>query len=138
MHITLLLLGLPIILVVWIGNSPSVYYTYSYEVMCDNGKVFDPTSKPIEKYFNYRKGPLTFQEKGIKAECEYGNSWRIVEASKIPNNYKLNVKEDAHIVSTRLDQIVVTMIAVALYYCVIEILRRTLRYIFLGKKFFER
>jgi hypothetical protein len=50
-------------------------------------------------------------------------------------NYNLTYKTYPHDIRTVSDQISGTVISVAVYYLILEILRRTFMYIFLGKKF---
>lgn len=129
-YISLILLGLVVTWKTWESfREPSPFTDYSYKVVCNNGKTFDPTSKPI-KYKYYIGEPLRFDEGNIKAECLYGCAWCI---GGLPGekNYQLY----SELRTTKADQIRTTMIVFFLYYLLLKIFRRTLLYIFLGKRF---
>ena len=128
-YVLLLLSGLLVVLIVWKASSSS-YQTYSYKVICDNGKTFDPTSKPIDK-IGY-SDPFEFNENQIKSECKYGTTWYKGWSEELSKNFQLDVK---HIVRTQKDQIITTVIAFILYYLVLELLRRTFLYVVFGKNF---
>ena len=135
-YVVLLLLGLGIGRLAWRGDAPYTEYTYgNYLVTCDNGKTFDPTSKPINHFSNLDR-PDDFVDQAIKAECKYGNVYIIGFGSNLDQvTYKLTYQTYPHVIRTANDQIKVTIIAVAIYYLVLEIVRRTFLYIFFGRNF---
>lgn len=137
----LILLGVIFVVGTWIKNSPSNTTNYSYKVVCDNGKTFDPTSKPINETgkssynhrYIYKDRLFDFDENQIKAECEYGTAasdWKIYNQ---PKNYTLYVKKSAN---SLFDQLKFTIISLLLYYLPLEVIRRTFLYIVYGKSFF--
>ena len=126
-----LLIGLLFIFITYSSSEPYSYTTYSYKAHCANGKIFDPTSKPIDHSFSE---PYGFDEEQIKSECEFGNAWSYW--SGIDNaKYKLTYQAYLNVVRTENDQIKITLIAGAAYYLILEIIRRTILYIFVGKSF---
>lgn len=129
----LLLFGLIVIWIFWIINEPYTYKTYSYKVTCDNGKEFDPTSKPIHRSYNYN-GPDSFNVKEIKAECKYGTAWEVDYDLEF-TTYSLTHQEYSHTVRTQIDQIKSTVIAGIIYLLLLEVVRRTFLYVFTGRKF---
>lgn len=134
LYVLFLLAGLLIGWFIWTINSPYTYNTYGYFVECHNGKTFDPTSKPIDKT-NYSE-PYSFNDLQLKSECEYGTAFYEGPASKLSKNYRVGYKEYPHVVGSALNQIKNTVIGIATYYFLLEVMRRTLLYIFVGKKFF--
>jgi hypothetical protein len=133
-YVLLLLIGPILIFYVWSNTAPYPYTTYSYKVTCNNGKVFDPTSKPIAtKFVGYE--PLLFNVNELKSECEYGTAYYVGWSSKLADNYVLAKVSEQHFTGTRTDQVKITTIVFFLYYLILEILRRTFLYIFLGKNF---
>jgi hypothetical protein len=132
-YILFLLLGLLIGLFTFLINSPSSYQTYSYEVTCDNGKIFDPTSKPIDKtsYID----PYSFDDQQLRSECECGNAWWCSDQYQIPSNYKLTYQTYSHAVGSLGNQVGYTIIVIIAYYVVLEVIRRTILYIFFGRNF---
>lgn len=118
---------------VWTISKPYSYETYSYLVTCDNGKTFDPTSKPIDKE-DYSE-PYRFSVNQVKAECAYGDAFLVGWSKDIPKNYFIRKQIHTHIRNTEQDQIHDTVIFVSIYYISLEIIRRTFMFIFLGKNF---
>jgi hypothetical protein len=147
-YVLFLLFGLLVALFAWSSAAPLTENTYgNYLVTCDNGKTFDPTSKPIDTsgasenlpgfhYSSYVEEPYPFNANQIKAECKYGNAFLIGYGTDLDRvNYNLTYKTYPHDIRTVSDQISGTVISIAVYYLILEILRRTFMYIFLGKKF---
>ncbi|MBI2405478.1 hypothetical protein HYV21_00275 [Candidatus Microgenomates bacterium] len=147
-RVVLLLLGLPIAWITWTSNAPYSYTTYSYEVICDNGKRFDPTSKPIDPILYNQKvtfrtviprdAILSFDEDQVKSECEYSNAWSVGLSSKLPNNFQLHINQQTNTVRSQTDQVTNTIIVLVGYYLILEVARRTILYIFLGKSFLAK
>lgn len=133
-YVLFLLLGLGVTIFAWMINKPYSYTTYGYKVECDNGKVFDPTSKPISREYNYDK-PDSFNSLEIMAECENGSAWDFDNLNLKEDNNILTYKEYPHIVTTQADQIDRTIITFIAYYLILELIRRTFMYIFKGTPF---
>lgn len=132
-YVLFLLFGIIVVLFIWNTNSPYTYMTYNYLVTCNNGKTFDPTSKPIDKTNDDE--PYSFNDLQLKSECEYGTAFYEGLARQLSKNYFVAYQEEPHIVRTIKDQVKNTIIYVVIYYFLIEIFRRTILYIFLGKRF---
>jgi len=132
-YVLLLLFGIVVGLIAWNINSPYAYTTYSYLVTCDNGKTFDPTSKPIDAKYMGDSTPLFFNSKQIRSECKYGIAYYV--GLNIPDNYELVNIPHEHSTGSQSQQIQNTLITLVVYYLIIEILRRTFLYIFFGKNF---
>lgn len=122
-YVVILLLGFMIGLLVWVSTPEK----YSYLVICNNGKTYDPTSKPIDHTYDI---PYKFSILQTNAECRNG-----VGGENIPpgiTNYSNNtITKTPHAD----DKIINTFIAVLIYYLIVEMLRRTFLYIFFGKSF---
>ena len=130
----LLLFGLLPIIAAWNLNSPYSYHTYSsYKVVCNNGKEFDPTSKPIDR-LNYSK-PIEFDENQLKSECEYGTAYLVGSSANLPKNYELTYKTNAVNVGSKEEQLLVTIMVGVIYCLLLKIGRRIFLYIFFGKSF---
>ena len=139
----ILFLGLVGTYSVYSSNAPYFTSTYSYLVKCNNGKEFDPTSKPIkgtgkreinETYSNVR----TFNVNEVKSECEYGTAYLIRPASELPKNYELLITEYKHPVGTKKYQLLSAVNFFVIYYLVIGILSEIILYIFVGKIYFPK
>lgn len=141
LYVLLLVFGLLVGWFVWNLNVP--YNTYSYVVKCDNGKVFDPESKPINSTgkSSYSSGYIDntklfdFDQNQIKAECIYGRAASDWQTYNLPKNYVMDIIK--HNPVTLKSQIISTVETMVIYYIGLEILRRTFIYIFLGKPFFK-
>lgn len=131
-YVLLLLFGLLFTFWIYSISTPYSYNTYSYKVTCNNGKVFDPTSKPIDHSFDE---PYGFNKDQLKSECEYGTAYYVGWSKDLPKNYDISYSEQTHVVTTAVDQIKTTLIAFVIYYIALEIIRRTVLYIFAGKPF---
>lgn len=135
-YILLLLFGFVVGWFMWTISTPYQYSTYSYFVECNNGKTFDPTSKPIDRE-SYAE-PYRFSVDQIKSECEYGTAWNVGWSRNLSKNYRSGYREYNHVTGTIQNQIKNTIIAAAIYYILVEVIRRTILYVFLGKKFLQR
>ena len=124
-YVILLLAGIVWGMYVW-NNIPKHYYNYL--VICSNGKTFDPTSKPIEKSYSAQNG-YSFTTGQINSECAYETAFREGDVNQFEANFTLSNKEDSS------DPIKRTIILLIGYYVLMEIIRRTFLYIFLGKNF---
>jgi len=151
-YVVLLLVGLFVVYNIWTENQPEPYHSYSYKVTCNNGKSFDPTSKPIEvinkdeinnNFLSLSKDNILdetekkFNTIELNSECEHGNAFYYLWQYQPPTTPEYNIvttKYD-HITKTQTDQILDTVIIFILYYLFLEILRRIFLYIFLGKNF---
>lgn len=140
----ILLLGtIFITFLAWEGSEPYSYTTYSYEVICQNGKRFDPTSKPINEEGSrsliiektYLGVLRTFNESQIKSECEYGCAYFDWELRDKPKNYELNVTPKIKVVYSKKDQVINTALAFILSNILLQIIRRAFLYVFFGKNF---
>jgi len=133
-YVVLLLLGFVFGFYVWVLDSPSSYNAYGYLVQCDNGKTFDPTSKPIA-ITDYNE-PYSFNVHEIRAECQTGNALE-PDWNNTFNQVSFNLthKTYQHVTRTISDQLTATIISIVIYYLILEILRRTILYIFLGRNF---
>ena len=107
-YIFLLLFGLFVTWKVWKSEKPYSTISYSYKVVCDNGKTFDPTSKPI-KYKSYIGEPFRFDEGNIKAECLYDCAWCIWNLPR-EENYQLYSDKYTNEIITKTDQIKSTIV----------------------------
>lgn len=142
-YVLFLVLGIGVCIIVWINTAPYSFITYSYKVMCNNGKAFDPTSKPIDHSplsldsiaYGQDRNALTFNDQEIKSECTYGTVFGISLSSNILKNYDFITSTNVHIIRTRDDQIKYTLIAFVSYYLFLEIIRRGFLYIIFGKNF---
>ncbi len=132
-YVLFLLFGIGVVWYIWISYAPYSYETYNYLVQCDNGKRFDPTSKPIDKT-NFTE-PYTFDDLQLKSECEYGTAYYVGWSSKLAKNYFVTNQAHSHAVRTVNDQIKATLLGVVVYYMLLEIVRRIILYIFLGRNF---
>lgn len=152
LYVILLLVGLLVIWFIWVNNYPYSYSAYLYNVVCNNGTTFDPTSKPIsyDTKSGYHYGGyygeftvksdsndeiIKFDDDEIKAECKYGTASSAWKVKNTPKNYKLISAYTTHVIRTQQDQIKYAIAAFASYYLILEILRRTILYIFFGKNF---
>ena len=131
-YIFLLLFGLLFTFWVYTISAPYSYNTYLYNVACNNGKEFDPTSKPTDHSLNE---PYLFYEDQLKSECEYGTAYYIELSKDLHKNYDLTYTEHPHVVRTVGDQIRTTLVAFVSYYILLEVVKRILLYIFVGKAF---
>jgi len=132
-YVLILLFGLLIGWITWVSNSPGNYTTYTYKVICDDGKEFDPTSKPIDTEYMGDSTPLFFNPKQIRSECKYGTAYYV--GLNIPDNYELINIPHEHGTGSKSQQIQNTLITLVVYYLIIEALKRTFIYIFYGKSF---
>lgn len=132
----LLLLGLVIGLIVWFTSSPYTEYSYgNYLVYCDNGKTFDPTSIAIDFIPGDNILPAEFDDLEIKSECAYGTANNIILSRKLAKNYMLTYQKYPHVIRTVKDQWTSTIITLITYYIFLEVLRRTILHVFLGRNF---
>lgn len=134
-YVLLILVGLILGAKVWNTNQP--YKTYTYEVICDNGKIFDPTSKPIDVTPRFvgriygNRTRLSFDEDQMKSECEYGTAWAVGLSSQLTKNYQLKTIETEH--NTLNERIKYTAIVLVAYYLILEVARRIFLYVLFGK-----
>jgi hypothetical protein len=135
-YVALLFLGLGVGWLAWIGDQPYTDYTYgNYLVTCDNGKTFDPTSKPIQRT-TYTYVPDSFDDQSVKAECKFGTAYWYGTGNELDHvTYNLTYQTYPHVILSGNDQIKATIISVAIYYLLLEIIRRTFLYICFGRKF---
>lgn len=133
-YISVLLSGFLVAITVWDIFEPYDYNYYNYHVKCNNGKEFDPLSKPIDK-LNYTE-PYSFDENRIKSECEFGTSYFYLPATKLGKNYNLDITFKSIKNGSKLEQLKFTLIAFVVYHIFIEIIRRIILYIVFGKNFF--
>jgi len=140
----LLFLGLVGTYLVYKSKAPYFVSTYSYLVKCDNGKEFDPTSKPIqanEKPYSFIPDPeflRTFNEVQVKSECEYGTAYLIRPASELPKNYELLITDHKHPVGTKRNQLFKTVYFFVGYYVTLGIITEIIFYILIGRVFVPR
>ncbi|MBU1085423.1 MAG: hypothetical protein ABIJ43_02035 [Candidatus Beckwithbacteria bacterium] len=143
-YISLLVLGVVVSVGLTLELKPYSVAFYSYKVICDNGNQFDPTSKPIDKYDEngYKLKDLikqdkliNFDEKQIISECEYKTVWYAWAGKiNIPKNYELKVEK---IIDERtvINQIKVGLVVFIFYNLILEVVRRIVLYVILGRKF---
>lgn len=144
-YVLLLLFGLWVGWKIWINNTPRNKQEYSFHVTCENGKTFDPTSKPIP-YVNKRgvMGQIVPEDlenkdvvKGIKSQCKYGTVYNVGVGVPLEDvNYKLTYDNKTLVIVSFSDQIERTILVLAVYYLILEIVRRTFLYTFFGMNFF--
>lgn len=134
-YVLLLLLGLIAGLFAWSVSSPYTEYSYdNYHVQCDNGKSFDPKSKPIYSTPGFNS-PDSFYNAEVKSECHYGTAYYVGSANELPDKYTVSYKTYPHVIRTASDQMVATVITLIVYYLLLEIVRRIVLYIFQGRNF---
>ena len=136
-YIVLILMSIFVAIFAWLVNKPVVNKNYSYIVTCDNGKTFDPTSKPIDSVFNGSNEPRIFDNNQLKSECEYNTAYLVGLSSKLQTNYKITNTESVSKTGSLMSQILSTVLWLIGYLLVIEIISRTFIYIIYGQKFFK-
>lgn len=127
----LLVVGLLFTWIKWKNSKPYSYESISYKVDCDNGRTFDPTSKPIRRSYDSYSKSLVFNEDELKSECEHGTVYRF---SKSEKNYQLHQITSENTIGSKTDQVKTSISAFTMYYLTLEILRRTFLYVVFGKR----
>lgn len=105
--------------------------SFNYKVICDNQKVFDPTSKPIRKQQINRYGSFSFDDDGIRAECKNGIAWNEWGVGDVTFDLITIRKEKQLSVGLKL-----LLPVFFIYNITLEIIRRTFLYIVYGKPYF--
>lgn len=106
--------------------------SFNYKVVCDNQKVFDPTSKPIWKQQEYRYGLFSFDDGEIRAECKTGTAWEDGWNVQDVTFDLITIKKERQL-SVYLKPLLLMFF---IYNITLEITRRTFLYIVYGKPYF--
>lgn len=143
-YVTILVIGIFISILVSVESWPYLTTKRSYLVTCDNGNTFDPESKPINKFKDnsdsvnspfYEKNQVRgykFSIEQMASECKYGHAWNKVREQ---DNFKLSYTSQTTRHGSEIDAIMIGLIVFVVYNLIVEIGKRTILYIFLGKKF---
>ncbi len=136
-YVLLILIGTYLGIHVWLVNAPVTSNEYgSYVVHCSNGKNFDPQSKPITENYPDSYGPSSFDDRETKSECKFGTAYLIGYGVNLDDvKYTLTYKTSPFTSGSSETQIVATLMVIVIYFVTLEVSRRTLLYIFLGKNF---
>jgi len=107
-------------------------------VICDNGKTFNPRTKPI-KIEDYEGGRLlgkpVFNSRQISSECQFGTAYRSEDPDLKSNNYQIEYPSHIVVVKTIKDTIVKGVVVFIIYNFLLELSRRTILYVLFGKRF---
>jgi hypothetical protein len=110
---------------------PTAYTTTTSVVHCDNGKAFDPESKPI-----YPNGDEPFvprysdiRHRQLSSECEYGTAYYVGDVIPHPKNYSEVTTSHENWVGSWSQTSVNFMIYLLGGLFIVEIVKRLLYYI---------
>lgn len=103
-------------------------------VHCRNGKSFDPASKPLERNSYYNSD---IRERGIASECQFGTVYLIASPDLDLNNNTIEKYKTPFAIDDWKKVVLTFLINISAVILLVEVSRRTLRYVVWGKHFFK-